>query len=174
MDFFKKIFNRQEKIKLQNDGIRAVGKITLRAYKAGTKELIGKIVQPNMIMQASNTGKNLIVQRLISTNTYSLNVNYGVIGTNSTVVAASDTTLYGESTRAVVALAQAPAVNQATLQFFFPDANLHNGTYREFGMVVDGTATRNSGQLFNRALFSTAYTKVAGTDTTVEVDVELT
>lgn len=151
-----------------------VGTITIRAYKAGTKILLSESVTQNLIMEGTNTGKNLIVKRLISTNTYSLNINYGAIGTSATAVAASDTQLGAESARTVVSLAQASAVNLASIQFFFPDANLTNGTYREFGTFVDGTASANTGQIFNHALFSSAYIKAGGTDTTVQVDIQFT
>lgn len=156
------------------EGIKIVGTIKIRAYKAGTKELIQEIVQKNLIMQGTSTGKDLIVQRLIGTNTYSLNVNYGAIGTGTTAPAVSDTQLQTEVARAIIALGQDIGNAQATLQFFFADANLANGTYREFGTFVDGTASANSGKIFNRALFTSPYTKASGTDTTVQVDISLT
>jgi hypothetical protein len=78
------------------------GKITIRSYKAGTKELLQEIVQDNLIMQAANIGKDLIVQRLLGINTYSLNINYGAIGTGQTAPAASDTRLTTETNRTTV------------------------------------------------------------------------
>lgn len=123
-------------------------------------------------MVGTNTGINLIIRRLLSINTYTLNINWGAIGTNGTAVAASDTQLGTETLRTTVALASQGALNLASFQFFFPDANLANGTYREFGMFIDGTATANSGQIFNHALFTTPYVKAGGTDTTVQCDIE--
>lgn len=162
-----------QKLKLKKL-INIEGTITIRAYKVGTKELVQEIVQRNMIMQSSNRGKDLIVQRLIGTNTYSLNINYGAIGTGSTAVTASDTQLATESARATVAYSQDVSNNEARIQFYFTDTALSNTTYYEFGTFVDGSGTANSGQLFNRALFSTPYTKVIGTDTTVEVSIVFT
>jgi hypothetical protein len=150
------------------------GKITIRAYKAGTKELLQEIVQDNLIMQAANLGKDLIIQRLLGTNTYSLNINYGAIGTGSTAPAVTDTQLATETNRTTVTYSQDSGFDEAILQFFFPDSVLTNQTYYEFGTFVDGTATANSGQLFNHALFGTPYAKTAGVDTTVEVDITLT
>lgn len=150
-----------------------IGTITVRAYKAGTKELVKEIIQRNLIMQASNVGRDLIVQRLIGTNTYSLNINYGAIGTGSTAVALTDTQLTTESARTTVAYSQNVGNNTAIIQFFFANTVLANTTYREFGTFVDGTGTANSGNIFNHALFSTPYTKVSGTDTTVEVSILL-
>lgn len=158
----------------KTDGLSITGIVTIRSYKAGTNILLKEIVQKNMIMQGTNTGKDLIVQRLIGTNTYSLNINYGAIGTSGTAVAQSDTQLGAESARSTVALAQESGNNKATLQFFFADANLTNATYREFGVFVDGTASANSGQIFNHALFTSPYIKAGGTDTTVQIDIEFT
>lgn len=155
------------------NGLKMKGTITIRSYRAGTKELLQKIVQRNLIMQGSSTGMDLIIQKLISNNTYSCNINYGAIGTGSTTPAVTDTQLTTETARTTVALAQESGYNTATIQFFFPDTNLTNTTYREFGTFIDGTASANSGQIFNHALFSVPYTKVGGTDTTVEVDIDL-
>lgn len=155
------------------DSAKGKGRITIRSYKAGTKELLQTIVQDNLIMQGSATGLDLIIQRLISTNTYSLNINYGAIGTGSTTPAVTDTQLTTETARTTVALAQEAGYNEAILQFFFPDTSLSNTTYREFGTFIDGTASANSGQIFNHALFTTPYVKVTGTDTTIEVDITL-
>ncbi len=156
-----------------NEDIKVRGKVTIRAYKAGTKELLQEIVQRNLIMVGTNTGLDLIVQRLIGTNTYTLNINYGAIGTGSTAPAVGNTQLGTETARTTVALSQDLTHNEAVLQFFFADASLANGTYYEFGTFIDGTASANSGQIFNRALFSIPYVKSAGSDTTVEVDISL-
>ncbi len=158
----------------EKENIKPTGTITIRVYKAGTKELLKTIVHKNLIMQGTNTGKDLIVQRLLSTNTYSLNINYGAIGTGTNTPAVSDTQLQTETDRVLVAFSQNIGNNQAQLQFFFTDSILANGTYNEFGMFIDATATPNSGQIFNRALFTIPYVKTAGTDTTVQCDVTLT
>ncbi len=151
--------------------IRVRGVITIRAYRAGTKELLQEIIQKNMIMVSSGRGLDLLVQRLTGDTTYTAIINYGAIGTGSTAPAASDTQLATESARAITAYTQDVGFSEAVLQFFFSDASLANTTYREFGTFVDGSGSANSGRLFNRALFSTAYVKAAGTDTTVEVDI---
>lgn len=156
------------------EGCKAVGTITIKTYKAGTKELLSTMVQKNLIMQSSNHGKSLLVDRLIGNTLYTTIINYGAIGTSATPVAISDTQLGAEIARATVAFSQNTSNTTAVLQFFFADANLANGTYYEFGTFIDGTAVANSGQLFNHALFASAYTKAAGTDVTVEVDIVFT
>lgn len=154
-----------------NEAVKVRGTITIKSYRAGTKVLLSEIVQRNTIMVSSGRGLDLLVQRLLGVVTYSTIINYGAIGTGSTAPTTADTQLAAETARTTVALAQDFTFNQASLQFFFPDASLANGTYREFGMFVDGTASANTGRLFNRALFSVAYIKAAGVDSTVEVDI---
>lgn len=147
------------------------GKITIRSYKAGTKELLQEIVQSNLIMQSSGRGMDILVLRLIGDVTYTGVINYGAIGTGSTAVTTADTQLATESARTTVAYSQDVGFNEALVQFFFTDSVLSNTTYREFGTFIDASGTVNSGRLFNRALFTTPFVKTAGTDTTVEVDI---
>lgn len=146
-----------------------MGVVTVRGFKSGTKELISESVSKNMIMQSNNTGLDLIIQRLVSQNTYSLNINYGEIGTGTTPVTLTDVALQTPYARAVPTLQQDYTQQQAILQFFFPDGALANNTYNEFGTFVDGNASLGSGQIFNHVILGTPYVKVSGQDTTVQV-----
>jgi hypothetical protein len=132
----------------------------------------------NTIMVGSSTGKDLIVQYLISAYTgmlpYPTGINWGAIGTSNTTPATTDTQLGAETNRSAPTFAEDFAYTEAILQFFFPDAVLSNTTFYEFGAFINGTSSPNTGQIFNHALFGTPYTKVSGQDTTVEVDVTLT
>lgn len=170
--------------------IKITGAVTLRSYPAGTlhlyqtlmelgrtdyaKQLLdeGKVelVQKNLIVNSPNYGLDLIIQRLISTNTYSLNITHGALGTGTATPASSDTQLTTEVARVPVTYSADNQNSVAVLQFFFPDATLPNDTYTEFGTFVDATNTAQSGHMFNHALFATSYTKVSGVDITVEVD----
>ena len=138
--------------------------------------LITQISQSNLIMSAANLGMDLIIQRLngfLVSPTYDLAINYIAIGTGSTTPTASDTKLTAETTRAVVVYSQDVNYNELIIQTFLPDANLANGTYYEAGSFIAGSATPNSGIIFNHALFATPYVKTSGMDTTVEVDISL-
>lgn len=137
----------------------------------GRDHITGEIVSDtgwskNLIMFGTNTGKDLILDRLGGDNTYTLNITSLGIGTGNTTPAIGDTTL-----TTPVAVATSPVVfrvsNVLSFQFFFADANLGNGTYKEVGTFVDGT------QMFNHALFGTPYVKTAGVDTTIQVDFTL-
>lgn len=149
------------------------GRVRIIAYKAGTKEIL-KITEwtKNLIVSGTNTGRNLIAQRLASTNTYTLNITHADIGTGQTAPANSDTQLAIPTVRAAVTN-QSVSNNVVTVQFFFPDALLPNGVYYEVGIFVDGTGTLSSGRLFARALFGTAYTKASGEDTTIEWSINI-
>lgn len=155
----------------ENLGI--VGKVRITTYKAGTKEVLRQTEwYRNLVVSTAGYGRNLIAQRLGGTNTYSLNVTHGEMGTGTTPTANSDTAL--ETPVARGALTSAAVVNNAvTLQFFFADGALANGTYYEFGSFIDGTGTIGTGRMFNHVLFGTPYNKGSGEDTTVEVDITI-
>jgi hypothetical protein len=176
-----------------NESSGMTGEITIREHPKGTiailRDLIkvgqkasalsiiqkGRVasVTRNLIMQGANTGKDLIIQRLCTVNTYTGNILWGEIGTSSAVVAITDTKLGLPTARTATATSVDSGNNQAQLQFFFTDASLANQTYTEFGTFVDGSATLSSGQLFNHALFTTPYVKAAGTDITVAVNITI-
>lgn len=150
------------------------GKIKIITYKAGTKEILRETEwYPNRVMLGTNTGKDLILDRLNGTNTYTLNITHADIGTGTNTPADGDTTLQTVVARAAKVTGTI-STNILSLQFFFSDASLANGTYREFGTFIDGTSTVSTGQIFNRALFGTAYVKASGEDTTVQLDITLT
>jgi hypothetical protein len=128
---------------------------------------------PNLIMQSPSFGLDLIIQRLVGINTYSLNILFGEIGTGSTTPTLLDTGLSAPTNRAAVGFQQDFGQTDAIFQFFFADSQLANQTYPEFGTFVDGTSTIGTGQIFNRALLSPAYTKTAGTDITIQADFSL-
>lgn len=161
-------------VKTGQDEVRPRGTVTIRAYKAGTTELVYESIQHNLIMVGTSTGRDWFIKWLLSGYTavnIGLGINYGAIGTNATAPATTDTQLGTESARTTVAYGINSANTEAQLQFFFADAVLSNTTYREFGTFIGGTASANSGSIFNHALFTTPYVKAAGTDTTVEVDI---
>jgi hypothetical protein len=127
----------------------------------------------NLIMGSAGYGLDLIIQRLVGINTYSLNILWGEIGTGATTPTLADTALTAPTNRAGVGFQQDYGSTDAILQFFFADSQLANETYYEFGTFVDGSSTIGSGRLFNHALISPGYEKVAGQDTTVQVDIEI-
>lgn len=95
-------------------------------------------------------GRSVIAQRLSNDTTYTGVINYGLLGTGSTAVNASDTTLETEVFRKITAPTSFTD-NQAFIDFFYSKSDT-NGTYNEFGTVIDGTASADTGQLFTHAL----------------------
>ena len=92
----KKLFRIQDSASIE-------GVVKIRSYKAGTNELIAELVFKNLIMQAANVGKDLIVQKLIATaigsDPYTLHITHGAIGTSTTTPTAADTQLGAEVAR---------------------------------------------------------------------------
>lgn len=74
-------------------------------------------------------------------------INYGLLGTGTPAVVAGATQLVAESYRKVAA-SRSHDGNIVYADFFYAAADC-NGTYTEFGNVIDGTATVNTGYLFS-------------------------
>lgn len=179
------------------NGLKIKGTVIIRSHPAGTLHCyetlksLGKIElaqqllrdgkieveQHNLIVDSSNYGIDILVQYLISAYVGSLNfplgIAWGEIGTGSTSPANTDVALTTPTNRAPVSYAFDNGFNTASLQFFFPDASLANGTYYECGSFIGGSSTIGSGNMFNHALFASGYSKSSGVDTTLEIDVQL-
>lgn len=172
-----------------------IGIVTVRRHPAGTVDALrqlhaegrhgeadqllhmGEVVTQsrNKVVDSANCGIDLLRQWFISGVTgspsYPVGPQWGEIGTGTTTPAITDTALTTSVARAYISNATNNGSGaSAALQFFFSDANLANGTYHEFGTFVQGTSTIGSGKMVNHVLFTTAYTKVTGNDTTCEVD----
>jgi hypothetical protein len=160
-------------MKNTKEKINPIGKYRIVTRKAGMNEILrASEWYSNLIMLGTNTGKTLILQRLASINTYSLNLTHADMGTGSTGPNSADTQLQTPIARAAMASASV-AGNTATFQFFFADAVLSNGTYNEFGSFVDGSVGTSTGKIFNHALFGVPYTKGSGEDTTIEMQITI-
>ena len=184
---------------LNQEGLKVSGNIIIiRSYPAGTIHLyetliaMGKhdqaraliasgdveVEQKNLIVDSSNYGIDILVQYLLSaysgTFNFPLGIAWGELGTGGTAPTTADTELTTPSNRAPVAYAADNGFNTAQLQFFFPDASLANTTYTECGSFIGGSSTIGSGNMFNHALFASPYSKSAGTDTTLEIDISIT
>lgn len=122
----------------------------------------------NLVVSQANHGRNLVCQRLAGLTTYTLAISHFEIGTSATAPTNSDTDLTAAVARAATSY-YSISNNVLTLRFFLADASLANGTYREMGTFIDGTITIGTGQMWNHALFSSAYVKATGEDTTVEL-----
>ena len=137
-----------------------------------TDSITGKIINEtpyykNLVVDGTNTGFNLILDRLYGTNTYSLNISHLDIGTDNTAPTISDLTLGSAIARASIAT-KTQSSTSITFRFFFADGDLANGDYEEVGLFVDGTSSVDTGQMFTHALFGSTYSKGTNEDTTLE------
>lgn len=117
---------------------------------------------------------NLVVDRgcetlaafLAGETTYTGGINYGALGSGITAVSAGDTTLATEVFRKTYA-SRSRSSKSTTIDYYFSKGDT-NGTYNEFGCFIAGTATANSGQLYNR-LLTGGWTKSASEAMTVSI-----
>lgn len=114
----------------------------MRWYQLGN--LLSTDVHKNVIC---NAGFNAICRRLANDTTYTGIINKMLLGTGTTTAAAADTQLATEAYRNATASGTASA-NIAYLTAYFTEAEC-SGTYKEFGNVIDGTGSANTGQLFS-------------------------
>lgn len=131
-----------------------------------TDSITGKVLKTspwidNMIMLGTNTGVNLILQRLANILTYDNIITSAEIGTGTTPAAASDTALVTPVVTGIAVASASYSSGSILLSFFIPSGSLTNGTYNEF-LLRCGT------QAFARSIISPAYTKGTNQDTTVE------
>jgi len=117
----------------------------------------------------TTVGRSVIAQRLVGTNTYTLNLDYGALGTGTTAPANADTILETEQYRNTVA-SQTNSNNIAYLTWFYSSTET-NGNFREFGNVIDGWAGANTGQLFTHV--AVAWNKSALESLTVDCSYEI-
>jgi hypothetical protein len=96
-------------------------------------------------------GRNVLARLLTGDVTYSGQINYGALGTSSTAVSNADTQLGTEVYRKLYASHTTDGNNVAYVDFFYAATDT-NGTYNEFGNVIDGTASANTGRLFSHIL----------------------
>lgn len=115
---------------------------------------------PNLIMKSDNYGLNLLIKGLIGNTTYGTAITKAKIGNNDTPPANNDTDLKNTIVDNIVVASQIDANNIATFEFFISDAELPNGTYKEFGIFIKN-------QIFARSIIFPNYTKAVGEDSTI-------
>lgn len=120
----------------------------------------------NLVVNGSNTGVNLIAQRIAGLVAYDLAITKAKIGTGTTPPSNSDTDLETPTFTKNAIASTAVAGNVVTLSIFITDAELANGTYTEFGIFA-------TNQLFARSIISPSYVKTTNQDSTFEYEITL-
>jgi hypothetical protein len=140
-------------------------------FKAIKTDDYGRIIEEtpfyeNIVVDGADTGFNLVLDRLNSDNTYSLNITHLDIGTSITTPTVADV-LTGAVARASKVTGSVSG-SSLTLRFYFASADLANGNYYDVKLAVDGTSTINTGKCFSRALFGSVLTKASSENITIE------
>jgi hypothetical protein len=120
----------------------------------------------NKVVTSEARGLSIVLDRLAEINTYSLNITHAEIGDDNTAATAADTSLGNGLVRVSKTTAERSG-NQVTFRFFFPDATTPDDTYEEIGLFIDGTATLDSGRIFNHLIFGIPMVKATGEDYTI-------
>ncbi len=121
------------------------GKKSILSALKKTGALIGHRHQHNLITTA---GRTVLSRRLAGNTTYTAAINYGLLGTQASPVPSNGSTQLGTEVFRKLAASQTFDNNIAYVDFFYTAGDT-NGTYTEFGNVIDGTASVNTGQLFS-------------------------
>ena len=148
-------------------GIKATGRYRFITYKAGTKEVLR--VSPyteNLVMNGADTGIQIIAQHLAQDFTNQLFIDTASIGTGDTAPTIADTGLQTSVLSGITRTEFVALGAVVTLDFFITDAQLANGTYKEFGLF-------SGSNLFARSLIVPVFTKASGEDVTIEYIITL-
>ncbi|TXH07867.1 MAG: hypothetical protein E6R04_11870 [Spirochaetes bacterium] len=131
------------------------GVVTCKLYDL-EGNLIEKKVYNNLVVNAFLFAHaNLVADPASS---FTGTINYGAVGTNNASPTITDTQLGTELARVVVD--DVSVINNiASINFYF-DPSTGNGNLKEFGAFVDGSASLNSGVLFDRVNIDIAKTSL--------------
>ena len=122
----------------------------LREYvKTGKKKILSQLKKSGALISSSHkhnlittAGRSVLARRLAGNTTYTAAINYGLLGTQVSPVPSNSSTQLGTE------VFRKLASSLAYVDFFYTAGDT-NGTYTEFGNVIDGTASANTGQLFS-------------------------
>jgi hypothetical protein len=120
----------------------------------------------NRVMRGVGNGTGIIMRQLAGDLVYPIAITSAEIGTGSTPPLITDTNLQTPVLTAIPVRTKLFTATTATFSFFISDADLANGTYREF-------ALRAGTQLFARSLISPIYTKATGMDAIVTYELDM-
>ena len=93
-------------------------------------------------------GRAVLARLLAGDTTYSGEINYCALGNYTATATGTDTALGNELYRKLVSSKTSDS-NVAYISTFFTATEV-DGTFEEVGHYIDGTATKDSGQLFSR------------------------
>lgn len=148
------------------DPLKIKGSYVIKKWCSITGKLLwqSKPIE-NLVVNGTGYGRNIIVNQLAGVTTYPIAINSASIGTGTNVPADSDTGLQTSVLSGILVSDTVISSNMLTLTFYITDAQLANGTYREFGVFC-------TGRLFARSLITPVFTK--GSNQNISVDYTFT
>lgn len=140
----KWVTEASNEVELLREYVRTGEKSILSALKkAGA--LLSHTHKHNLITTA---GRTVLARRIAGNTTYTGAINYGLLGTQASPSPSNGSTQLGTEVFRKLASSQTYDSNIAYVDFFYTAGDT-NGTYTEFGNVIDGTGSANTGQLFS-------------------------
>lgn len=140
-------------------------------YRFTTIDASGKeVVSPwskNMVMEGLSNGVGVIMRQLAGDTTFPIAITSGEIGTGSTAPTINDTNLQTPVLTGIIIRQKTFTATTCTLKLYITDAELPNGTYREFGL-------RSGTQLFARSLIASPFVKTTGQNAMIEYQLSIT
>lgn len=146
-------------------GVSVQGRYKIKVHDSRTGEFkreTGWI--KNLVMNNGNNGIRLLVQHLLNNKTNQIEIDSASIGTSNQAPSASDTDLIAPVTTGVAVAKSANLGATAQFDFFITDAQLPDGTYREFGIFCGPN-------IFARSLIDPEFTKVSNEDVTITYEI---
>lgn len=146
------VIDGNERAREIDERLRSAHNLSNDEYCALVEELhsiceVKQVVKYNLVHLAA---REMYAKLLIGEATYTGEINYGALGTSSAAITDADTTLTTEVARKLIA-SKTRTNDSVTIDFYYSKSDT-NGTYQEFGCFVDGTATVDTGLMFNRVL----------------------
>ncbi len=140
----KWVTEASKEIEMLREYVRTGKKSILSALKK-TGALVSHTHKHNLITTA---GRTVLARRIAGNTTYTGAINYGLLGTQASPSPSNGSTQLGTEVFRKLASSQTYDNNIAYVDFFYTAGDT-NGTYTEFGNVIDGTGSANTGQLFS-------------------------
>lgn len=125
-------------------GITLKGRFDIKLRDAKTGEVKKHIIKENLVC---NEGLNAIASVLNGEGTYTGVINYLAVGTGTSTPLITDSQLQTETARTLKA--DSTRTNNEVVYDFSFGTTQANGSLKEAGAFIDGTASANSGQLFD-------------------------
>lgn len=112
----------------------------------------------NLVVNSSGYGKNIILRQLSGDDTYAIDIASFCAGSSNQAVSELDTDLIALVMSGISITDYVISGSQLIMNVFVTDAEMPNGTYREFGFKTSGN------RLFSRIVPAGALVKSAGED----------